>query len=122
MEATIPSPRNQRTAGTPRKRQRVCKSPKQSQRVTVSRVRVPDATAPRPAPQSPHTATGDVRAGVLAIRAADPDATASEIAAQLGVSRARIGQLLRKLGLPTITPRSVALWGRPRRQARVDGP
>ncbi len=54
-----------------------------------------------------HTAIGPVRAQIVAIRKDDPDATASEIAKRVGVSRPRVSNLLKALGLPTITPRSV---------------
>lgn len=51
------------------------------------------------------TATG-VREGVRVWRARDSEVTASQMARGLGVSRARIRQLLVELDLPTITTRS----------------
>lgn len=49
---------------------------------------------------------GSTRESVAAWRERDPEASAAEMARELGVSRTRIGQLLESLGLPTRTNRS----------------
>lgn len=68
-------------------------------------------------PPKPTAQDLDTREQVEAWRARDPDATASEIARGVGVSRQRVAQLLDELGLPTATRRSDALKGSARQEA-----
>ena len=56
---------------------------------------------------------------VVEMRRIDRDVTATEMADRLGVSRARIGQILKSAGLPTRTARSWATRADPQPQPRV---
>ena len=44
---------------------------------------------------------------VKILRDEDPDRSAASIAAEMGITRARVGQILRELGLPTRPPRKI---------------
>lgn len=54
----------------------------------------------RERPYGPHHRAHPTREAILALRTRDPDANAAEIGRSLGVSRERVRQLLRAMGLP----------------------